>query len=281
MRRIYVHIGTHKTGSTSLQKWLNQCKSVLAKQGYGIYQGMHDPENHIELYLASMRYDRDSFAKQSRPELMIDEQYTRWVASHVQRSVQECPHGQMLFTTEGLSLLRHDDELIRLREIFRGCHDRITFVLYLRNPEDYLRSYIQQLEKVPGRKRSKDYWSALYVEADTWLIQYEQLVDAYARTFGRRNLVVIDYDHEMQSHGNIIPSFARTIGCSLGRRERRLMDSFRFNVGARRGSTRIQKNDRPFFARIKSRLIASLKAFRKIVHPTLTAMSTCTTPGRE
>lgn len=58
-----MHIGTHKTGSTSLQNWLLDSKTILEDNGYCLYEGMHQKENHIELYLAAMRYDRESFGK--------------------------------------------------------------------------------------------------------------------------------------------------------------------------------------------------------------------------
>jgi hypothetical protein len=117
----------------------------------------------------------------------------------------------VLFTSEGLSLLRHDDEIERLRRILDVGNNEATVVLYLRDKKDYLRSYTKQLLKVDGRKPASDYWSALYVEQDTWLTDYESLVAKYQNGFGAANVVVIDYDHEMRTAGNVIPSFLRVL----------------------------------------------------------------------
>ena len=72
MNKLCVHIGTHKTGSTSLQRWLFQNKDLLKSKGYQLYEGAYILDNHIELYLAAMRYERDSFGKQAMKGVSIN-----------------------------------------------------------------------------------------------------------------------------------------------------------------------------------------------------------------
>jgi hypothetical protein len=215
MRKLFLHIGTHKTGSTSLQNYLFEHEDILHQNGLTLYRGLHRERNHIELYLASMRYDRDSFAKQKMTDIVFNEQYTNEVVKRVQNFVSSCSTSNIIFTTEGLSLLRHQDEIDGLLKIFDVNDFEITVILYLRNRDDYLNSYTQQLLKKKGRVPSGDYWSALYVEHDTWLIDYEQLISVYKRGFGEKRILVIDYDEEMKSFSNIIPSFLEVIGVNL------------------------------------------------------------------
>lgn len=229
MKKAHIHIGTHKTGSTSLQRWLSEHRALLEGQGFGLYEGMHNKDNHIELYLAAMRPERDSFGKQSLRDVVFDAGYTAAVSERVRGFVQACGQENLIFTTEGLSLLRHPDELETLRGMFEGVCGAAGVVLYLRNKADYLESYRRQLLKVPGRKKSDTFWSALYVEDDTWLTDYDQLIAAYEGAFGAGSVKVIDYDGEMARRGNIIPSFAGALGLCLGREQEALSGAYRDN----------------------------------------------------
>ena len=212
MKQLFLHIGTHKTGSTSLQNYLFDHEEHLNQKGFALYKGLHKERNHIELYLASMRYDRDSFAKQGMTHIVFDEQYTDKIAKRVQDFISLCNESNIILTTEGLSLLRQQDEIDRLLRILDCDGVEITVILYLRNREDYLKSYKQQFLKKKGRVPSRDYWSALYVERDTWLLDYETLISIYKQSVGENRVVVIDYDKEMKVVGNTIPSFLKVIG---------------------------------------------------------------------
>jgi hypothetical protein len=211
-KQLILHIGTHKTGSKSLQRFLLDHADDLSRRGIAVYRGEYREGNHIELHLAAMRYERDSFAKLARTELKIDAAYTRHVAERVQAFIGSRRAERIVFTSEGLSWLRYHDEIDRLREVLDAGSHEIKVVLYLRNEQDFLRSYTAQIHTVPGRTPSNDRCSTLYVEPDTWLVDYESLVAAYQRGFGATNVVIVDYDDEMRKVGNAIPSFLSVLG---------------------------------------------------------------------
>jgi hypothetical protein len=211
-KQLVLHIGTHKTGSTSLQKFLLDNAMLLGRHGIGLYRGQFRVANHVELHLAAMRYDRDSFAKlRLSKNTTVDADFSKRVGMRVRRFVETCRSPRVLFTSEGLSLLRHDDEIDRLRTILDAANAEVSIVLYLRNKDDFLRSYIHQLHKVATRTAATDFWSALYVEPDTWLTDYDSLIAAYERGFGAKSVITIDYDAEMRQVGNIIPSFLNVL----------------------------------------------------------------------
>lgn len=224
---LYLHIGTHKTGSTSLQRWLNQQRNWLQQQGKQYYRGLHFPNNHIECYLAAMRLNRESFARQAIGQFEVN--YYSEVKQRLAAFAAETPFLDKIISTEGLSLLRFEDELVLLKDLLSSFGSDIKIILYLRDKVRYLASYRAQLAKKPGRVPSSDYWSALYVEEDTWLTDYDALITAYATAFGRDNIIVIDYDAQMAEHGDIIPAFIKALGLPITDELKQSMQDFRLN----------------------------------------------------
>lgn len=119
--------------------------------------------------------------------------------------LRNCKTPHAIFSNEGLSLLRYSDELDRLAEMMNG--DRLRIILYLRNKEDFLRSYTNQICKVRGRYPLTDPTSALYVAPDSWLVDYKTLIEVYSTRFGRENILVKNYDQELSKEGNTLTSF--------------------------------------------------------------------------
>jgi len=211
-KQLILHIGTHKTGSTSLQRFLVDHAAALGRHGIALYRGQLREDNHVELHLAALRYDRDTFRKQfNNAGITFDERFTQQVAERVQHFIRARPEPRILFTSEGLSWLRHDDEIDRLRIILDIGNHEATVIVYLRNKAEFLRSYIHQLYKVQGRGPAREYWSTRYIEPDTWLVDYEALIKLYQKAFGANNVIVIDYDEALDKESNIIPSFLRVL----------------------------------------------------------------------
>lgn len=205
-----LHIGLHKTGSTSIQAFLQRNLSVLQANGLDFYQGMVFPENHVELHAASMRPARESGYK-NRSRLKVDAAYIDQVRQHVSRFVAASNGKRIVFSNEGLSLLRYPDEVETLKSLFPSGTFRV--VAYLRQPEDYLRSYEAQLKKNPSTlplRIDKD--SFAYTEPDSWLLDYPARLAPFEQVFGSANLHVFDYDQAQAQDGNVIPSFLQALG---------------------------------------------------------------------
>lgn len=210
-REIMLHIGTHRTGSTSIQAFLAKNRRALGRQGLRVYRGSIEPNNHTELYLAAMRPERDSLAKMKmkRP---FDSSAVERARSRIHRFLDSADAEKVLFTTEGLSLLRFPDELERLLELIRAEEHHVSVILYLRNRDDFLSSYRRQLAKQPGREPSSNRDSVLYVEPDSWLADYDHLLEVWRAAFGTDAIHVINYDAELDRAGSVIPSFVAKLG---------------------------------------------------------------------
>lgn len=201
-RKSIVHIGFHKTGSTSIQHFLAANRPVLEQNGYWFYSGKHEDLNHLELHAATMRAERTSTFK-NKSSINFDEQYLSDTKASLDNFFDQFESGTAIFSAEGLSLLRYADEAKRLAWLLQSD---VRIVVYLRNLEDYRRSHTKQL-KSAGYTNVKDKDSHAYMQEDSWMFDYELRLRPYRETFGSQNVHVIDYDVVKNRDGSVIPSF--------------------------------------------------------------------------
>lgn len=203
--RIYLHIGTHRTGSTSVQAFLGQIRNKLEREGVEYYRGSLLPDNHIELYLSTLDPDKETLAK-SRMDLSLGEDFTSRTLEEVHGFLEKSRAQSVIFSTEGLSLLREPEEMARLGKLFDPGKFQVTIVLVLRDRKSYLASYKRQILKVPGRSVSKNPNSALYVESDSWLADFDSLISAYSNLYDSSNIRILDYDLHVAESGDVLPA---------------------------------------------------------------------------
>ena len=207
---IVLHIGTHKTGSSSLQHYLGRSRARLAAHGLAYYQGTILADNHIDLYLGALAPGRDSLAQHSldlppRPELI---HRTR---EGLARFRQANPGKTLIYSSEGLSLLRSPSELGNLADLIAPDGEEVRVVMAYRDRDAFLDAYRRQILKTPGRQPSDNPQSALYVKADSWLADFDALRAAYIARFGQNALHQVDFDQEIARSGDVLPALLRAM----------------------------------------------------------------------
>ena len=208
-RRAIVHIGTHKTGSTSLQYWLAQHAAELERDHHlGVYRPIHP--NGRELALLCANPDRSIPTIREIPEWRSESWRTQsWghVRSEIERSDEV-----LLLSNETLSLLRTTAELERLAELL--APRAIDIVLVTRRPADFLRSWREQLTR-DGFSPSEDQRSFAYLETNSWLVDYDEIVRVNQGVFGADHVHVVDYDAAMATFGSVIPAIMAQCGLDV------------------------------------------------------------------
>lgn len=209
---IFIHLGTHKTGTTSIQRCLADNCQLLRGRGYDVYHGVHlHGANHVEMHLSCLRPERDSFIKLRNPQADYGEGFRAAIIQRVRGFLASSPQPHQIFSNEGMSWLRFPDEMERLRDLLQADHRAICFILYLRERKSFAASYRRQIYKVPGRTASKDPESVCYIEDDSWLLDYNALLSTYRSAFPDAMFKVIDYDAELAARGSVLPSFFAAI----------------------------------------------------------------------
>lgn len=219
-----MHIGTHKTGTTSIQAFLrDENDGLLAASGGHYPEGFLLPVVHTDLPLLTIRPDRTWPARLRFPET----QRASWQAAataHIRAQVTRSDADLLVYVHEDLSYLRFDDELERLRQLFDGRE--VSVVAVFRDDAAFLRSYRSQLEGT-GFTLSDDPTSFAYLEADSWLLDHEALLDGYRRWFGDHHVTALDYDRVVEADGSVIPAVAELVG--IDRSLLPPLDRYRFN----------------------------------------------------
>lgn len=136
-KRLYLHIGTEKTGTTSIQKFLKINRMLLAEHGIGVPQCL-GAEMHYYLQLMANNDDHiDSFTMNlelSNNQKERKELKSTWEKEFA-KEVKESPHKIWIISCETLhSRLRKKEEIKRLKKILKDIFEKINIVVYLRDP---------------------------------------------------------------------------------------------------------------------------------------------------
>lgn len=181
-KKVIIHIGLPKTASTSFQLILGENRLRLRRQGFEYFLGrINLGYNHAELYLSVLRPDLFTFAHQRKSPILTPDLIEK-TRERIKVFLGNSKLNNHVFSAEGLSFLRTEAELVRLKSMFPN--DVIFKIIFVeRDKNEWLESWKRQILSNPNRCLSTDPNSTMYVEPDTWLIEFEQLKKIWAAHF--------------------------------------------------------------------------------------------------
>lgn len=185
--RIYLHIGTHKTGTTSIQTTLAANEDTLRKQGY-LYPKSGRPNNKYIPY-AQHQLAFSLVGLHDTPRSV-------WDAFH--EEVRSEGFERIIVSAEDFSLAK-GEEIRALRTLLTGYEVRV--VLYLREPVDFMKSLYSERVRYHGYPSS----FGTFVRANQWRINYTAVVERWRSAFN--DIVVRPY-----RRNGLWDDFAETIG---------------------------------------------------------------------
>lgn len=220
MRQLYVHIGLHKTGTTSIQWYLNRHLRKFAAQGLYVPQaGCPSPRasGHHNLAWTLLR------AAQAQPALGdVDTLLRELEQAQAERAV--------ISSEDFVHLAEHPAVLSAFDAALTGAGWRPIYILFLRAPGAYALSIYQELRKQGVEIAFSNFLDgALAADGARALkglgahLDFERLTTRWrAATTGE--LRILSYD-AASAQGGVVPAFVASLGlpASLGRlRQRRL-----------------------------------------------------------
>ena len=195
-KTIYLHIGIHKTGTTTIQYCMLHNRDWLAQQGYLYpkscfrYHGHHYLVRHLRA-----------------PHLIQEPQNT---LDAICAEITLSPHPNVIISTEGLSLLPKENIRI-LKEQLPG---NVSVIVYLRRQDLWLQSFWAQQIK---NGRDPGDFESWVDERDVRLVvdsrlRYHDLLDQWETIFGREAIQVGIFDDRFAGD-NLVEDFLRR--CNL------------------------------------------------------------------
>lgn len=192
-RRLILHVGPHKTGSTYIQKRLLRSSGDLEKLG-GIYPqvavqiyGHHDLANHLH-------------ANPEAPEM-------RAFADQIK--LASAGYDTVILSSEVFSL-KQAEKLKAFAEIFDGF--KIEVVYYLRRLSGFLPSHWQELIKAGDVISFEEYMMMACADRPPFK-EFSQLaqLEVLRSVFGAESISILSYDNIQEAKGDVYQEFLKLI----------------------------------------------------------------------
>ena len=215
IQRVIVHVGLHKTGTTSIQHFLRDNKEVLeAEYSVKLYKPFIHLTNGYVSNEVGISIMRDGVFD-SLPHIVLDpemhktfdkDDWYKRIQERIADIFHDAEQDTLLLSGENISWLRTAGEAAKLRRLFPVENSKIQIILTLRDKKDWWVSYCNQINKLnlTGTPVHNSQW---YLDEHSWLTDFETLIEVLESEF--ENVRIIPHQK------NMVANFMRFIGFEL------------------------------------------------------------------
>ncbi len=211
--KVILHIGTEKTGTSSIQLFLNKNRRVLRSNGYHYLQtaGTH---NHWALpaYCCESHRLDDFFRMQSVETDQERDSFKRDFITrfdHELRSLPENIHTVIISSEHFHSRLRSEREMQNLKTLLVQYFDDFSIFCYIREQADTCESWYSTSMKSGATYSFHEFIRRCKPEA--YYFNYYEVLENWARFFGRECIQVAVFDRRQFVDENLVRDFASRI----------------------------------------------------------------------
>lgn len=206
-----LHIGLHKTGSTSIQKFLQQNRQLLLV--YNINYLVLNKNNSNPLYSL---YCQDPIRYGANKRLGIDtkkkvKRYNNTIKEIFINELTKNNSKQFIISGEDLSFLNYEG-VKNLKNDITAYFDDIKIVVYVRNPISTIRSKISHF--IANEGWSIDKRISVANKYPDKLVYYKNPLLRYFEIFGKNNVIVKPFDKKYLYKGDVVKDFALSVNIS-------------------------------------------------------------------
>jgi hypothetical protein len=206
---IYLHIGTGKTGTTSIQTFLELNRQKLEENGVIVPQSP-GRRNHRRLTMYALNDGIIDNTRRSRG-LLRDDQVAHFREQFSRQFREEAATwsgaSKVILTSEQMTRLRRPGEIQRLRELI-AVGSKVVVIVYFRRQDDYFLSEYSQIIK-GGQNLTMD---AAIEKVNMQVYNYYAFLKNWADEFGKDNIVVRPFEHSQMVGGDAVQDFLSVVG---------------------------------------------------------------------
>jgi hypothetical protein len=224
MKRVFLHVGKHKTGTTSIQKFLAFHRETLLRHGF---RPVSNDEVRTSLGMGYRRANQMNNATMAhvliRPNLqtplrLLDgdpflNHDRRKMVNALNALLGGIPQPNLIVSAEAFSFLRTGEEKSLYEALFAGF--AVVPLLFLREKQAWIESWKRQTRSLLDRIQpaSGDPGVLDYSE-DTWLCDDRAIAEFFD------DPQVLHYEMLVRRYGSVIPPFLECLGLPTGAFER-------------------------------------------------------------
>ena len=202
----WLHIGTEKTGSTSIQTFLAENRPALRVRGW-LYPRTTGIRAHHDLVAYSLDDERDDDIRRAKEgEQFSLDAFRRHLIESLENEIAASGASTLALSNERLATrLLRPTEIARIKGLCDRFAQKTRVIVYLRNQPDFLVSrYTNVIWE--GGTRDFDF------RGRTAIADYGLLLDRWGHAFGKENLFVRRFEPADFPDGDLIADFTRSVG---------------------------------------------------------------------
>lgn len=205
---LYLHIGPDKTGTTTIQKFLDVNRPALADHGYLVPKSP-GLQRHFKLYLYGFDDARMVAEPVWRNRAASADAFRTEFQAELKAEIAQSKAKYALMSDEGLFRLGAQ-EVARMHDLLAPLFKKIHIVLYLRRQDQHVLSRYQQIMKTGATTITL----AEYLKAKHPYYYYADILKRWADCFGRRNVKPRIFDRSEFVGGSLLPDYLHSVGIS-------------------------------------------------------------------
>lgn len=222
-RTLYLHIGNHKTGSTSIQNYIEENTASLLARGLGVF--LENPKEH------NPRCGNTSGWITIEKDCLIDGRGARVSRPEVLAARLAATEGTtIVMSAEDFAYLYRPEEMATLKRHLSEYFDHIKVIAYLRRQDQQMLSFHRQgsrARNAPSRAFSGRDFTSLPCRAphhDHYLDYHRRMTD-WSAAFGADNMILRIYEPGRLKQGDALADFLDVLGMESPTESKRYNES--------------------------------------------------------
>lgn len=197
MKKLYLHIGAEKTGSTFIQEVLSRNSKLIQLHNLYYCSSAFKYANHMEL--CSLGVDGDLLRNVEKPRKISD------FKKLLRDEILNCSYDNIIMSNEHLSSrVVFSSQLESILSFLKSIVDcEIYIIFYYRDPFQWLQSQYKQYVRSGGFLKFNEYYYSTH-PADCATLKYISSVNSWSTSELVNRLYLIDYDLHRTSILNVL-----------------------------------------------------------------------------